>query len=459
MIVSISSGKQELGRFDLRRGPITIGRDPENTLVIRADEVAAHHARIRLAGDTALLEDLKSGQGTQLNDRPLDRPTALNSGDLIGIGPASLQVQLFMLEAHPEARQAQPSNSIAERVPPTEAVASPLVVPGASATKLAVDTGPTSLGPREMVPLPVKRPGSVSFEEVVPVRELFRAQSFRSPMVWILFLGLLPLTYGILVSSHPPVDTFYFFGIYFSFVWGIVLYRLIEPTIYSSLSETVRWAIICALFTTATALVIVLGLAAQPGIRDFYALEKSTDFWQRLIGYVLGTGLVEELDKAIPVFAMVYLLRKVTEPRMAAFYGAMSGLGFAIAEGVLYSTQVYTSILNQGGTAAVGEYVTTQLLRQISLPINHAIWAAILGFFIGLAYLYPLRRWQLFFTGLAIVAVSHGLYDTFAGFSPGTVPLALIILLINVLLFVNYLQKGDRLMERAREAETQLRGG
>lgn len=291
------------------------------------------------------------------------------------------------------------------------------------------------------------------------MKELFRAQSFRSPMVWILMLGLLPLAYGILVASHPPVDTFYFFGIYFSFVWGIVLFRLIEPTIYGSLAETVRWGVICALFTTATALIIVLWLAGQPGIRDFYALERSADLWQRMIGFVLGTGLVEELDKAIPVFAMVYIFRKVAEPRMAAFYGAMSGLGFAIAEGVLYSTQVNTNILTQGGTASLGEYVTTQLLRQISLPINHAIWAAILGFFIGLAYLYPLRRWQLFFTGLALVAVSHGLYDTFASFSPGTVPLALLILLISVLLFVNYLQKGDRLMERAREAEAQLRGG
>jgi hypothetical protein len=67
-------------------GENLIGRAPEVTITIPSMKVSRHHARITVEGDAVLLEDLESKNGTFLNGLRIQRATALNGGDLIGIG-------------------------------------------------------------------------------------------------------------------------------------------------------------------------------------------------------------------------------------------------------------------------------------------------------------------------------------------------------------------------------------
>jgi diguanylate cyclase (GGDEF)-like protein len=75
-----------LGRkYDLYDSVATIGRDPQNTIVLDSDSVSRRHAVIELCDTGRLLRDLDSTNGTYLNDI-LVRSAVLGNGDLIKIG-------------------------------------------------------------------------------------------------------------------------------------------------------------------------------------------------------------------------------------------------------------------------------------------------------------------------------------------------------------------------------------
>jgi DNA-binding winged helix-turn-helix (wHTH) protein len=69
-------------------GDNLIGRGLDCRLRISSSLVSRHHARIRLQGDGATIEDLGSKNGTAVNARYLDSPRALADGDKITIGSA-----------------------------------------------------------------------------------------------------------------------------------------------------------------------------------------------------------------------------------------------------------------------------------------------------------------------------------------------------------------------------------
>ena len=65
--------------------PITIGRLPDNHLVIDNPAVSGRHARVYRDGTHYVLEDLQSTNGTFVNDQPIARH-ALVEGDVIVVG-------------------------------------------------------------------------------------------------------------------------------------------------------------------------------------------------------------------------------------------------------------------------------------------------------------------------------------------------------------------------------------
>lgn len=76
--------------FDGR--PLTIGRAPENGLVVRDGRASRHHARIDGRRGTLILSDLGSTNGSFVNDRRVES-VALGAGDRIRIGTTSLLVE------------------------------------------------------------------------------------------------------------------------------------------------------------------------------------------------------------------------------------------------------------------------------------------------------------------------------------------------------------------------------
>ncbi len=71
---------------------ITIGRSPENNIVIDNKLASRHHALIQKIKDAFFLKDENSTNGTFLNGRriPPDKYVRLNPGDKITIGNSNL---------------------------------------------------------------------------------------------------------------------------------------------------------------------------------------------------------------------------------------------------------------------------------------------------------------------------------------------------------------------------------
>ena len=83
----VIQGRNKGARFDLAGQPlaVTIGRESGNFIQLEDNEVSRRHAEIRRVGDTLVLGDLKSSNGTFLNDRRVER-AEIASGDRIRIG-------------------------------------------------------------------------------------------------------------------------------------------------------------------------------------------------------------------------------------------------------------------------------------------------------------------------------------------------------------------------------------
>jgi DNA-binding winged helix-turn-helix (wHTH) protein len=79
----------------LVEGENILGRDPSATVWIDLNSVSRRHARIVVRGGSATLEDLKSRNGTYLDDRPVEAPSRLSNGSRIKIGAAKLVFRCF----------------------------------------------------------------------------------------------------------------------------------------------------------------------------------------------------------------------------------------------------------------------------------------------------------------------------------------------------------------------------
>jgi hypothetical protein len=89
--------------FDGR--PLTIGRAPDNGLVVRDGRASRHHARIDGRRGTLILSDLGSTNGSFVNDRRVDS-VALGAGDRIRIGTTSLLIEALGEDPPPDGEAA-----------------------------------------------------------------------------------------------------------------------------------------------------------------------------------------------------------------------------------------------------------------------------------------------------------------------------------------------------------------
>src|SRR5262245_49799096 len=72
------------------KGEITVGRKPDNDVVIDNPAVSGHHCRIVRDGDTFFVEDLRSTNGVFLNAKKVEK-SGLQNNDVIGIAKHALK--------------------------------------------------------------------------------------------------------------------------------------------------------------------------------------------------------------------------------------------------------------------------------------------------------------------------------------------------------------------------------
>jgi pSer/pThr/pTyr-binding forkhead associated (FHA) protein len=71
---------------------ITIGRGPDNTIVVNDPSISTHHAQLLGEGDTYRLKDLDSTNGTRVNGKPVTE-TVLRFNDRIRFGAAEARYE------------------------------------------------------------------------------------------------------------------------------------------------------------------------------------------------------------------------------------------------------------------------------------------------------------------------------------------------------------------------------
>lgn len=92
-----------LGEFPVdAQSETTIGRLPDNTVVIDNPAVSAHHARIFVDGADYILEDLHSKNGTYVNEKHVILG-ALHDGDVVLVGKHRLVFDV-MANAEPAGK-------------------------------------------------------------------------------------------------------------------------------------------------------------------------------------------------------------------------------------------------------------------------------------------------------------------------------------------------------------------
>jgi len=72
----------------------SLGRAPTNTATLPDETASLEHALIHLRDGQWWLEDLRSRNGTRLNDSPVGQPAPVMSGDVIDVGRVKLKVEL-----------------------------------------------------------------------------------------------------------------------------------------------------------------------------------------------------------------------------------------------------------------------------------------------------------------------------------------------------------------------------
>ena len=72
----------------------TLGRAPDNTIVLPDASVSAHHAAVRQEHGQWWVEDLRSTNGTAVNEAWVRSPTPFYPGDVVRLGEVQLRLEV-----------------------------------------------------------------------------------------------------------------------------------------------------------------------------------------------------------------------------------------------------------------------------------------------------------------------------------------------------------------------------
>ena len=133
------SKKGQIEAFDTDR--IRIGRKSDNDLRFDAErdrEVSGYHAEVYREGPTFYIRDLRSTNGTYLNARRIDQPTAIADGDIIQLSARGPKIVFSLKDVShedPVVEEAPPRAVESPRPSPVSASAAGLKEKGAAAVE------------------------------------------------------------------------------------------------------------------------------------------------------------------------------------------------------------------------------------------------------------------------------------------------------------------------------------
>jgi len=92
---------------------IVFGRQADCTVVVEDDALSRRHAAVRRRGDTVIVEDLGSRNGTRINGTPITGSRRVAAGDVVALGPVTA---IVAASSPPRGRQLATIGELEERL-------------------------------------------------------------------------------------------------------------------------------------------------------------------------------------------------------------------------------------------------------------------------------------------------------------------------------------------------------
>ncbi|WP_182353544.1 PrsW family intramembrane metalloprotease [Flaviflexus huanghaiensis] len=164
-----------------------------------------------------------------------------------------------------------------------------------------------------------------------------------------------------------------------------------------------RWIMI-AMFLWGGGVAVALAAWINTAWAESYYFATGNAAKASMWAAVVSAPIVEEAAKGLGVVLVFVFFRKyVNGPLDGLAYGAMSGLGFAFTENILYFTRYF-------------EYLGEIAILRFSSPLLHPLCTAIIGMFLGFA-VYARSRWvavPLLVPGYALAVAIHFMHNGWA---------------------------------------------
>ncbi len=252
---------------------------------------------------------------------------------------------------------------------------------------------------------------------------------------------------GATVAERPILGVLSFFSVIPALVLAVYIWR-VDPTEREPLPTLVATFLLGVIFAAFAAIINAIGAFVLSGL-GLGVLAFIPFFF-------LVVAPVEESVKWLAVRFHAYRTMHFQTAVDGAVYGAMAGLGFATIENLTY----VVGSVDGGGVGPAVTVSGVAVTRAIVGP-NHVLWAAISGYYLGLAKIVPADRGPIIVKGIAIPALLHGLYNSTAGVV--TESLASVVgggtlfwLLVYVLVFAGLV--GGYLFRKIRRAREYYEG-
>jgi protease PrsW len=119
---------------------------------------------------------------------------------------------------------------------------------------------------------------------------------------------------------------------------------------------------------------------------------------QQMISAFVFIGLLGEGFKFLFLRGMTFYYKSFNQPFDGIVYAIMAGMGYVIAENILF---------------VINKDMDTSMLRMITAAPANAVFAVIMGYFLGEAKLIKSRIFLYSLMALILAAFAHGYYDYF----------------------------------------------
>jgi len=418
---------------------VMIGRLADNTIVVDDPTVSRRHAELTWGPAGWVYENLGQARtfqhGQAVNQVLLRQPTEVSlaspQGPVMQFQPLAVAPQV----PRPGAPLATPS-------------------PGGPAAGYGAPGSPGGPGaPGAFVPhgAPMPPPGhpattgglAMAVEILVPIKSWLKNPGWHNGLrLLVIAYALLPLIFlAVLSSSHSLGTPGFAYSVYIAPLWAIAFWLLLRPGRLQGQEIVIGIAIVLWVIVWLNVVTINVNDHLVKGVRNGNFLAA------------LAVGYNEEISKALPVLLAALILLKFRHEklnvRMWMFLGTIAGLTFGIIEEMFYTEIAIAQVANASKVSQADTGVLDFAFRVFVDGFEHAVWAAVSAFFIGIAVNYPRRRWQLIFFGVSIAAILHALNDwslsTFNSYWPGIAVQAL-----SLLLFLGYTMSASSIEREVR---------